>query len=158
MGSCTSKKAIGQTVESITETTKPQTIDPNIHIYVRKDGEYNSYNYKLTIRKCISRLGMITVFDYCSEQMIMFEFKNDINDNDVWDYISDSVSRILKEHGVVVVSNNFMNTCMTPEFCEKTCDDMRDHIKTLVRFMKKTYSLYIKDYNTVRTLAPLSIS
>lgn len=123
--------------------SKARASDLSIHMYVKSGDGYDSM---LTIRRCMSRLGMITVFDRYGDknkEIVMFEFKKDVNENDVWEYVSESVVRHLKEHGVLRVSNNFRNAYAVNEYSEKMFDDMREHTKALVRFMLKASSLYL---------------
>jgi len=126
--------------------------NPTIYIYYKNDKDTSSYWQTMTsVSKCMNRLGLITAFDLRkgmnNPASIMFEFEKGCDENDVWDYVKGSVSSNLKkdEYNSVKVSCNYMNADCDRVFSEKTLDDMRDHIKDLVRLMIKTSSLYLND-------------
>lgn len=124
-------------------------VDPDIHItFISTDGKYNRC---IVIRKCSSRQGMLTVFNITDglddpSPVVMFEFDRKVEEHDVWSFVSASVMKHMQAYGSVGVANNFMNPFAKVEFSEKTIDDMKEHVKLLVRFMIMSASLHIDPY------------
>jgi len=121
-------------------------VDPALTISYKKDE--HEQKTLITIRKCVRRMGKITVFDDIRDDNMarfMFEFEKGADENVVWDFVSASIASYLKEYECLYVVNNFLDAYKSFTFSEKTMDDMRVHVTRLVRFMLLSSSIYCED-------------
>lgn len=125
---------------SIISDCNVRAIDPMIDIDIKNGKETVQRIMAITF----SRDKVFVFYRYGeSNKLVGFDFKKGSNENDVWEYVEDYITKLIKENEEIMILNNFRNRGFAYCFNKETQGTVGTYIKLLVRCILKCDRLYM---------------
>jgi hypothetical protein len=120
------------------------TIDPVIEVHVKNGKDTEKVLGIICSRERQSRIAVSYPFKCAvAIKAVLFVFKKGCTEEDVWDYISDNIGKLVRENDELIVRTNYWNRGLEYVFTKELQGNIPGHIKRLVRCMMQGEILYV---------------